>query len=118
MVHMGFVLIIFTRKIPLMSSYDVEKGKGTCNNSEKGHDSNTNRNKSLSKSWAQSSNKSDFGTPLDGEVLSTYVGKSYSYAERENGWRRDCRGQRIIKDIWEQGPCTIVCQGTVDGCGD
>jgi len=61
-----------------MPSYVVEKGKGINNNSEKGHDNNTSTSKSPSKSQAQSLSKSDFRTPLDGEVLSTYVGKSYS----------------------------------------
>ncbi len=61
-----------------MSSYDVENGKGIDNNSEKGHDNNSSTIKSPSKYWAQSSNKSDYGTPSDGEVLSTRVGKSYS----------------------------------------
>jgi hypothetical protein len=61
-----------------MPSYDVEKGKGIDYNSEKGHDNNTSTSKSPSKSWAQSLSKNDFGMPLDGEVLSTYVGKSYS----------------------------------------
>jgi hypothetical protein len=28
MAHVGFVLIMFIGKIPLMSSYNVEKGKG------------------------------------------------------------------------------------------
>jgi hypothetical protein len=65
-------------KIPLMSSYDVEKGKGTYNNSEKGHDSNISTSRSPSKSRAQSSSNSDSRTPSNGEVLSTYVGKSYS----------------------------------------
>jgi hypothetical protein len=65
-------------KIPFISSYDVEKGKGIDNNSEKGHDNNSSTSKSPSKSRVQSSNKSDYGTPSDGEVLSTCVGKSYS----------------------------------------
>jgi hypothetical protein len=78
MVHVGFVLIIFTKKIPLMSSYGVEKGKGTYNNNENGHDSKINTRKSLSKSRTQSSNKGDFGTPSDGEVFFTYVGKYFS----------------------------------------
>jgi hypothetical protein len=52
MAHVGFILIIFIRKIPFVSSCDVEKGKGTYNKIEKGHDNNTNTSKYLSKSWA------------------------------------------------------------------
>jgi hypothetical protein len=78
MACVGFVFIMFTGKIPFMSSHNMEKGKGTNNKSEKGHDNNTSTSKSPSKYQVQSSSKSDFGTPLDGEVLFTYVSKSYS----------------------------------------
>jgi hypothetical protein len=78
MAHVGFVFIIFTGKIPLMSSCEVEKGKGIDTKSEKGHDNNTSTSKSHSKSRVQSSSKSDYGTPSNGEVFFTYVGKSYS----------------------------------------
>jgi hypothetical protein len=52
MVHVGFVFIIFTRKIPLMSSCDVVKGKCINNKNEKGHGNNTSTRKSPSKSQA------------------------------------------------------------------
>lgn len=78
MAHVGFVIIMFIGKIPFMSSHNMEKGKGTNNKSEKGHDNNTSTSKSPSKYQVQSSRKSDFGTPLDGEVLSIYVSKFYS----------------------------------------
>jgi hypothetical protein len=50
----------------------VKKGKATNNNSGKGHDNNTSIRKSLSEFWAQLSNRSDLGTPLNNEMFSTY----------------------------------------------
>lgn len=72
MIHVNFVIVIFTRKMPFTSKHHVKKGKATNSNNGKGHDNNTSIRKSLSKSWAQLSNMSDLGTPLNNEVFSTY----------------------------------------------
>ncbi len=72
MIHVSFVIVIFTRKIPVTSKHHVKKGKVASSNSGKEHDNNTSIKKSLSESWAQLSNKSDLGTPLNNEVFSTY----------------------------------------------
>jgi hypothetical protein len=59
MIHVGFVIVIFTRKIPLTSKHHVKKGKVANSNNGNGHDNNTNIRKSLSKSWVQLSNRND-----------------------------------------------------------
>jgi hypothetical protein len=59
MIHVNFVIVIFTRKMPLTSKCHVKKGKVANSYSGKGHDNNTSIRKSLSKSWAQLSNRND-----------------------------------------------------------
>jgi len=72
MIHVSFVIVIFTKKMPLTSKRHAKKGKAANSNSGKGHDNTTSIRKPLSKSWAQLSNRNDLGTPLNNEVFSTY----------------------------------------------
>ncbi len=69
MIHVNFVIVIFTRKMPFTSKCHVKKGKAANSFNGKGHDNNTSIRKSLSKSWAQLPNKNNLGTPLNNEVF-------------------------------------------------